>query len=247
MYLSQKEILMQRIAENDIRIEESFKQAVLCVEHGGVTKYSFNKRVENGKEIGVGGVITIPQFCEENDTVQAIDLAWALAGYEMFVNPGRKNKLILELFGRNSYLYQKALWEKAEEICIREGFMDSYLQWYWKGRSEVTCSKEKESFRQEFEDRRNLLLQKRKEHSLNEFMSSFGFIKQLVRSYFILLFLLLFGALLDKNGMSVPLFEGLGEMTFLQIVAMTNMPYSLYLILLCGLHITKRVWGNEKL
>ncbi|MFJ7557803.1 MULTISPECIES: hypothetical protein [Bacillus cereus group] len=247
MYLSPKDILMRRIVENDIRIEESFKQAVLCVEHGGVTKYSFNKRVENGKEIACGGVVTIPQFCEENDTVQAIDLAWALAGYEMFVNPGRKNKLIIEFFGRNSYMYQKALWEKAEKICIREGFMDSYLQRYQKGRFEVEDSEEKESFRREFEHRRNLLLQKRKEHSLNEFMSSLGFIKQLVRSYFVLLFLLLFAALLDKNGMSVPLFEGLGEMTFLQIVAMTNMPYSLYLLLLCGVHITKRVWGNERL
>ncbi|KAA0781299.1 hypothetical protein [Bacillus sp. BPN334] len=247
MYLSPKDILMRRIVENDIRIEESFKQAVLCVEHGGVTKYSFNKRVENGKEIACGGVVTIPQFCEENDTVQAIDLAWALAGYEMFVNPGRKNKLIIEFFGRNSYLYQKSQWRKTEEICIREGFMNSELQPYRKEKFEVDCSKEKEIFAQEFERRRNLLLQKRKDHSLNEFMSSLGIIKQLVRSYFILLFLLLFGALLDKNGMSVPLFEGLGEMTFLQIVAMTNMPYSLYLILLCVLHITKRAWGNEKL
>ncbi|MGU9545631.1 hypothetical protein [Bacillus cereus] len=253
MSLTPKEKILHRILEKRIYIKESFLHSVLSVEMGGLTGYQFGGESLSDKGEKYSGVITIPEFSDANDTVQAIDLSWALAGYELYICQKKRVKIIAELLGNQSYFYQKILWQKAEEICVQEGFMDARPKWQienLKGLFRIEDSErkkknleEKQRFRYEFEYRKNLLLQKAKAKSFSLGKEIPRVASFIVKSYVRVLFILLFCALLDKAALSVPIIKGLGNCTLPELALGASRVTFVFLIFnSIWMLIKKRCW-----
>lgn len=245
MRLTPKEKILQRIAEKEIHIKESFIHSVLSVEMGGLTGYQFGGDSQSDKGEKYSGVITIPKFSDANDTVQVIDLAWALAGYELYICQKKRVKIIAELLGNQSYFYQKILWKKAEEICVQEGFMDVRPKWQIESSERKKKNpEEKQRFRYEFEYRKNLFLQKAKAESFSLGKEIPRVASFIVRLYVRVLFILLFCALLDKAALSVPIIKGLGNCTLPELaLGASRVTFAFLIFNSIWMLIKKRCWS----